>query len=812
MKVTLPGEAVSAPRVRRRGVAILIVAWALATAARFALTPPGLRGDYFSTSNWTGAVAHSSIDSEVSTAQIARSWRFSVPDSFSGQWFGWVFVDRDADYAVETSAIGRAQITIDSALVVDSDRDGVATGGIRLARGPHAVVIRYAQAGGAYHFEWSLAPVGEPLERVADWRLSTRRSTYAELIARRLVDVLWLALTIVLAIAAIWWALQPRTRSTDGALRDEEPAALPRLGTRPTVAALALFTALAILNTWPLATSPARLSRNDNADTVLNEWTMAWVAHEGPRHPMVLFDANIFYPERRALAFSESLLLQSAMGAPVLWLGGSPVLAYNLVLIAGFALTGWSMCLVVAAWTRSWFAGVAAGAIVAFNAHTLTRLPHIQAQHAEFLPLALFALDSLLRRPRWRAAMWLAVWTALQGFASVYLLVFTIVALAVGAAVRPGDWTGARFRLAAPKLVGAALAGGVALAPLLLPYWRLHQSGFARSLDEAAFFAATAGDYLAGQSRLWARAAHTTALFPGAIALALAALAILRGRAVKDARARMCLAFGICGAVLSLGPAVAPGYELLYSTVPLVGAVRVSGRFGYLAIVAVAVLAGFGVAAVRRWVSAPRAVAIAVPLAIVLAVIIEPIAAPISYTLPEKLPSIYGRASGGGIVIELPFPPPDAPYRNAPYLLNSTLNWRPLVNGYSGFVPPSYVAHYEALKDFPDAASIAALERIGVTDAFVHLDQLAPDAAVRLDRSPALQRIASDGPIALYRVNASAARAERGSASSVAPRISSRCTPSTARPRSLRIPPDRRPDPSASAFPGGGRRARAGAS
>ena len=81
---------------------------------------------------------------------------------------------------------------------------------------------------------------------------------------------------------------------------------------------LVLCLALAVLHTWPLATAPHRLSRNDNADTMLNEWIIAWVAHQAPRDPVRLFDANIFYPEPRTLAFSEHLVVPAAMAAPAL--------------------------------------------------------------------------------------------------------------------------------------------------------------------------------------------------------------------------------------------------------------------------------------------------------------------------------------------------------------------------------------------------------------------------------------------------------------------------------------------------------------
>ena len=104
----------------------------------------------------------------------------------------------------------------------------------------------------------------------------------------------------------------------------------------------ALCLLLAIVHTWPLATAPGTLSRNDNGDAQLNEWIMAWVAHQLPRAPARLFNANIFYPARDTLAFSEPLIVPGLMGAPMAWLGGSPVLVFNLVLILGFALTAWA--------------------------------------------------------------------------------------------------------------------------------------------------------------------------------------------------------------------------------------------------------------------------------------------------------------------------------------------------------------------------------------------------------------------------------------------------------------------------------------
>src|SRR5437870_3493975 len=135
---------------------------------------------------------------------------------------------------------------------------------------------------------------------------------------------------------------------------------------------------LTIVHTWPLATAPGTLSRNDNGDAQLNEWILAWVAHQLPRAPLHLFDANIFYPAKDALAFSEPLVVPGLLGAPFAWLGASPVLVFNLMMMAGYALTAFAGYALVYRWTGDGAAGMLAGSTFAFNTHTLTRLPHVQ--------------------------------------------------------------------------------------------------------------------------------------------------------------------------------------------------------------------------------------------------------------------------------------------------------------------------------------------------------------------------------------------------------------------------------------------------
>jgi hypothetical protein len=83
-------------------------------------------------------------------------------------------------------------------------------------------------------------------------------------------------------------------------------------------------------------------------------------------------------------------------------------------------------------------------------------------------------------------------------------------------------------------------------------------------------------------------------------------------------------------------------------------------------------------------------------------------------------------------------------------MLGSTRFWKPIVNGYSGFKPPSLYANVEALRGFPDDRSMARLKELGVTHVVVDARHL-PEAAVqRIAEYPQLQMMFSDGSLRLY--------------------------------------------------------------
>lgn len=528
-----------------------------------------------------------------------------------------------------------------------------------------------------------------------------------------------------------------------------------------------LFLLLAALHTWPLATNPGVLSRNDNSDAQLNAWIVAWVAHQLPRQPLQLFDANIFHPASDALAFSEPLIAPALLGAPVLWLGGSAVLAHNLLLLAGFALTGLATYAVAYTWTGDRLAAVAAGSLFAFNTHTLTRLAHLQAQHAYGLPLALLFVDRLVTRPGWGSALGLAAAMALMAYTSGYLFVFACVAVGVAVAARVPDWR-TRISGTAGWMALATVAAAIVVLPLYLPYRRVAvDQGMIRSLDAARDYSATVTGYLAAAGRLhfslWSArffANPVDAFFPGVVAAGLAGWAIWRAARGGDQRARvlMLAAVGVAGFVLSLGPST-PVYGWLFAVFPPLQGLRAAARFGMLFLLAVALLAAFGLAEIRqrfagrRW---SRSVAIA---AIVL-LHVEALRAPFEYRRFAGIPQVYDLLAdepGPVVLAETPFYPPQAAFENAEYVLNSTAHWRPLMNGYSGYVPAAYRKVAWTFWHFPEDHAIAAMRTAGVTHVTVHPRRFGSEAAATIDavsRRPDLELLGSTARhgVRLYRL------------------------------------------------------------
>src|SRR5215470_5373195 len=167
------------------------------------------------------------------------------------------------------------------------------------------------------------------------------------------------------------------------------------------MATLVLFTALAAVMTYPQYLHLTD-SVHDDGDPLLNAWAIAWVAHQLPIAPAHIFDGNVFYPERRTLAYSETMLVPSTAVAPLWWAGAGTLLVYNIVFLSGFIVSGAGTALLVRSLTGRAAAGIVAGIVFAFLPYRIDHYPHVQLQQTQCLPFALWAFHRMLKSDRLR--------------------------------------------------------------------------------------------------------------------------------------------------------------------------------------------------------------------------------------------------------------------------------------------------------------------------------------------------------------------------------------------------------------------------
>lgn len=476
--------------------------------------------------------------------------------------------------------------------------------------------------------------------------------------------------------------------------------------------------------TWPQA---QYLSSHvhDSDDALFSIWRLSWIAHILPRSPLEVMNGNIFHPEPRTLAYSDAVLFQGVAAAPLIWLGLSQVAVYNLVLLLSIALSGWAMWLYATHLTGQAWAGVVAGIAFAFVPFRFDHYMHLEMHATFFLPLTLLGLERTLETRSRRAAALTTAAFAGQVFAGIYYAIFlaTVLLVLVPIRIRALD-RDARIEFARAMLPALSLAL-IVIAPYLLAYVSNRNTLGERQDSDIAMYSATLpnylsatpenvvhGDWSAGLGR------NERRLFPGVIAIALAIVGLIgldRGRLTL-------IVTGVVGLIVSLGFNT-PLYEPLRMILFPYRGLRAPARASILVFLAIAGLVAYGFARLTR--ARSRVVAALAAVAISAAMLIEyrqPLRAWL--TIPAEPPQVYRwlATQPRSVVAEVPFAEIDRldSIFDGLYMFNSTYHWQPIVNGYSGFFPRTFMELAEQTEGFPDDRSIDYLKGRGVDLIVVH--------------------------------------------------------------------------------------------
>jgi len=289
-----------------------------------------------------------------------------------------------------------------------------------------------------------------------------------------------------------------------------------------TAAALA-YAALTLAATWPLARRLSSAVAHDSLDPVLNAWILWWNAHHVPL-TTAWWSPPSFYPAQGVLAFSEHLLGFAPLTSPLMWIGLSPIAAYNVAFLASFPLCALAMHALVRHLTGRHDVAVVAGLLFGFGPLRASQLAHLQVLWTFWMPLALLGLHEWLEGRRRGLWIFAAAWL-FQGWSNGYFFFYFSVCV--------GLWLGWFVRTWRQALVvaGAWSVAGACMLPVLLEYrhWQ-NTYGFSRSIVEIEQMSADVASLLRATpelsiwgGRLLAPRAEG-ALFPGVTALVLTGL------------------------------------------------------------------------------------------------------------------------------------------------------------------------------------------------------------------------------------------------------------------------------------------------
>ncbi len=541
-------------------------------------------------------------------------------------------------------------------------------------------------------------------------------------------------------------------------MRLETNAFLRGRGSRllPWAAAAGLYTALTLVYLWPLPRLWGNHIGPGLGDPLFVLYVLKWGAHQIQLGLPDLWNANLFYPTKGSLALSEHLLGPSAQLALFLMVVPNAIAGYNFLLVTSFAATALAVCWVCRRAGLSWTAAVMAGGMFSFSPFRIGHLAHLQILIAQWIPLALWFWDRLLaERTAKNAALFLAFYllNLSGGCYFAYMIHFPMVAILASRA-----WVEGRklVSIRSLRILGAVvLLAATAVAAIFLPYVRIARvHGLVRPEAEIREYSATLASYFSpspnniysgprarqiveavmeDSAGLFFRPEnHLFAGFLPTVLFGVGAFVAWRRRkeGPPDVWARGLALSGLVCFALSFAGVFLPLARIL----PGLSGMRVPARFYAFTSLAVVYFAARGVDALLLHLRGRRGrTAVAAFLAVVLAVELVPRQMPWEGLFrEEQLPEVYRWIRDEKTVkaiLELPI---GADSREADYLYASTVHWKPIANGYSGYMPVSHQILTDRIGYLPGPAVLDLLREWWITHIVVH--------ARRPDRAKAVRR------------------------------------------------------------------------
>jgi hypothetical protein len=516
--------------------------------------------------------------------------------------------------------------------------------------------------------------------------------------------------------------------------------------------ALVLYAGMTAVFTWPFV---VQLHLMDAGDSAFFTWEMSWEREALLHRPADLPHAPIFHPLRYTLGMDEPILGTTLLTVPFWPFTDDAVWLFGVARLLTFVLSAFTAWLLARELGSPEPVALLAGAAFALSPIRTDQIAHLSTLGTQWLPLVVLFMVRFFRRGDRRDSFLAALFFVLQGYACGYHGLIALVVLPLAAL--PLFWGRLRLLLRAAPAIATTFCG-------LYPLYALHRAaldplGYVRGAHETAVYSAALESFVATSSWNWIygevtsvfRTSQGNNLFPGLVLPFLAlsgAYLCWKARRWPSREALALVALALAAALLALGPEVrvlgrpvVPGPFALARELPIFRMIRVPSRAGAFIALALAMLAA---RALSRWRPHP-----AVLGGLALAALAETWIAPIPMPGWSRVvdtrkppPPVYAwlaRQPPDAVVVELPmldikgiFQHPR--HHESVYLVRQTWHWRPLLNGYAGVEPPSYVSLRTLARAFPSEATLEAFRTAGARYVVLHRAGYGPNRWARVER------------------------------------------------------------------------------
>lgn len=484
-------------------------------------------------------------------------------------------------------------------------------------------------------------------------------------------------------------------------------------------------------------------------DAMQQAWILAWDNYVLISDPLSFFNSNIFYPHKNTLVYGDHQFSISILSLPINIITKNPIFSYNIVFIVTFFISAVGMFKLMFYYTKNFYSSFISGVIYAFSTYTMLHAhAHLNVISIQWIPLTVLFFHKFLEKKSYKNLFTFTLFFLLEsltGWYNAFFISIILLSLFVFSSISYKLYFDMKFLKGIMLFFVISL---ITLFPFFLPYYRLYKyEGKWWSLDEVRSYSLNLGNYFRPSFHtLLGQTLHKLNLidyhgythkygekitFLGFVPLFIGSIGTISIYKTKYKNSKIgqkknevtlfYLILFLIGLILSFGPNLPP-YYIIYKLFPLIRGIRAVARFSLLSFFSLSVLSGFGVAFLTDFFNDNKS-KVLISLIICELIFIETFV--IGFHKPGKInfPRIYDFINENqeidGIV-ELPTKVSSNKEFSTIYMLFSTRHWKPIVNGYSTFYPPSYDYYMKKIENFPSNESLIILKSLNVSHVIVH--------------------------------------------------------------------------------------------